>query len=436
MSIELFVASRYLFSRRRQTFTTIITIISVLGVAIGVGSMVVVMGVYNGFTHDLRDKILGVNPHIMIQPTTPAGVRSFDAVFDLEGTAYGGYVGYADSVSKLDGVASVSPYLYTEVLVSTPKGSTGLVVRGLEVNPIDDSKTINSSSTPSAGLPILDKMQEGSLHDIAYRESGMQGIIIGEELAFRFSLDIGNQISLMSPTGRRTAVGFMPKIVNFEIVGIFNAGLSDFDSRLAFIPLQAAQELINMPFGRVSGLEVYLDDPYQANEIGEKIIADIGLDFIARNWMDLNAGLFAALELERIGMFLVLAMIILVASFSIITSLVMLVMEKTKDIAILMSMGATAKNIRRIFMLQGTIIGILGTSIGYIIGLTLAFLLKKYQFIELPPGVFIMDHLPVLISAPDTILIGFVSILMCFLATIYPAWQAAKLVPTQALRYE
>lgn len=217
---------------------------------------------------------------------------------------------------------------------------------------------------------------------------------------------------------------------------MFSSGMTDYDSRLAYVSLDAAQELLGLPGGRVSGIEAFCDDPYQARELAGRIQEKLGPPFYARNWMDMNASLFAALQLERIGMFIVLAMVILVGSFSIITSLVMLVMEKTRDIAILMSMGATAGAVRRIFMLQGLIIGVVGTGIGYALGLSLAWLLKRYQFIDLPPGVYTMDKLPMLINVSDTVIIGVVAMIMCFLATIYPARQAARLRPAEALRYE
>ena len=225
-------------------------------------------------------------------------------------------------------------------------------------------------------------------------------------------------------------------IKSFRVEGIFKSGMSDFDSRLAYVSLSAAQELMGYPAGRISGIEAFVEEPYEAKEVGAAIAGELGWPFYTRNWIDMNANLFAALQLERFGMFIVLVMVILVGSFSIITSLVMLVMEKTKDIAILMSMGATVRDVRRIFMLQGAIIGAVGTSLGYVLGIILALLLKEYQFIELPPDVYMMDTLPVIIDPLDLAIIGAVSMLMCYLATIYPARKASALVPAEALRYE
>lgn len=413
MSFELFIASRYLVSRRKQTFISIISLMSVLGVAIGVAALVVVMGVYNGFTTDIRDRILGSNAHIMVMAANPA---AFD-------TPAGGVTSWLDRIKAVPGVKAATPYLYTEVLLSTPRGATGLVLRG--INP----------DQAGEALPLLHDLDAGDAADLASGK-GAPGILVGKDLADRFQLQVGSRINLMSPAGQRTTAGFAPKILPFRVVGVFKSGLSDYDNRLAYVSLEASRDLMGLPAGRISGIEVFAADPYAAREVGRSIETALGPPFYTRDWMELNASLFAALQLERIGMFIVLSMVILVGSFSIITSLVMLVMEKTRDIAILMSMGATARSIRRIFMLQGTIIGAVGTGLGYILGLTLAWLLKRYQFIQLPAGAYPMDKLPILISVPDTVLIGVVALIMCFLATVYPARQAARLVPAEALRYE
>ena len=416
MGFELFIALRYLTSRRRQTFISVISILSVLGVALGVGSLIVVLGVYNGFSSDIRNKILGANSHILLH-------SSISSSFDLDENGEGGYKDIAKELQKNPEVLAIAPFIYTEVLLSTPRGATGLIIRGID------------PKNATEALPMLRNLESGTLDDLV-RPKGVQGILIGTELAARFALEVGDRINLMSPAGERTTAGFVPKIKSYRVAGIFKAGLNDYDSRLAFVSLDSVSDLIGSPIGRISGLELFLKDPFQAQEISEEISASLGFSYYTKHWIELNTGLFSALKLERIGMFIVLSMIILIGSFSIITSLVMLVMEKTKDIAILMSMGATPKSIRRIFMMQGTIIGMFGTFIGYVCGLGLAFLLQKYKFIELPPGIYTTDYLPIVISFFDTFIVGVASMFICFLATIYPAIKAAKLVPTDALRYE
>ena len=387
---------------------------SVLGVAIGVAALVIVMSVYNGVTEEMREKILGANPHVMVM-ATQAGAFGPEAAKG-EGEVIG-------RIRETPGVVSATPFLYAEVLLSTPQGATGLVVRGID--PVSAGEA----------MPLLHHLESGSVEDLV-RESGPAGMIVGHDLARRFNLRVGSRVNLMSPAGQRTTAGFVPKLRSFRVVGVFKSGMSDFDSRLAYVSLGAAQELMGYPDGHVSGVEAFVKNPYDARDIAKDVAERLGPPFYSRNWIDMNANLFAALQLERFGMFIVLLMVILVGSFSIITSLVMLVMEKTKDIAILMSMGATAAGVRRIFMFQGAIIGAVGTSIGYVLGIVLALLLKKYQFIELPPGVYMMDTLPVIIDPVDLLVIGAVSMLLCFVATIYPARQAARLVPAEALRYE
>lgn len=414
MSYSLFIASRYLTSRSKRTFISIISFMSVLGVAIGVAALVIVMSVYNGVTEEMREKILGANPHVMVM-STQAGA------FGPEAARGEGEV--IERIRETPGVVSATPFLYAEVLFSTPQGATGLVVRGID--PVSAGES----------MPLLHHLESGSVEDLV-RESGPAGMIVGHDLARRFNLRVGSRVNLMSPAGQRTTAGFVPKLRSFRVVGVFKSGMSDFDSRLAYVSLGAAQELMGYPDGHVSGVEAFVKNPYDARDIAKDVAQRLGPPFYSRNWIDMNANLFAALQLERFGMFIVLLMVILVGSFSIITSLVMLVMEKTKDIAILMSMGATAAGVRRIFMFQGAIIGAVGTSIGYVLGIVLALLLKKYQFIELPPGVYMMDTLPVIIDPVDLLVIGAVSMLLCFVATIYPARQAARLVPAEALRYE
>ncbi len=438
MSFPFFIAKRYLTSRSKRTFISIISLMSVMGVAIGVAALVIVMSVYNGVTEEMREKILGANPHIIVLSSQPGAFdpAPVEGLLKEEGeqTAASAQADPAKEggasvspvlapVQQVPGIVSATPFLYAEVLLSTPYGATGLVVRGIDPRQAAEA------------MPLLRELQKGSVEDLD-RESGPAGMIVGHELATRFKLRVGSRVNLMSPAGQRTTAGFVPKLKSFRVAGIFKSGMSDFDSRLAYVSLPAAQDLMGYPSGRISGIEAFVEDPYKAKEIGSAVAEKLGWPFYARNWIDMNANLFAALQLERFGMFIVLVMVILVGSFSIITSLVMLVMEKTKDIAILMSMGATARDVRRIFMLQGVLIGAVGTSIGYVLGIILALLLKEYQFIELPPDVYMMDTLPVIIDPLDLAVIGAVSLLLCYLATIYPARKASGLIPAEALRYE
>ncbi len=412
LSFELFVALRYLFSRRKQTFIYIISLMSILGVALGVGALVVVLGVYNGFSTDIRDKILGANAHAIIMSYVPDALDNSEKIME--------------TALATKGVKGATPFLYTEVMLSAPGGVKGLILRGIDPN------------TAPKVLSILEDMQQGSVQALqtAPDHVGPPGIVIGQELASRLAIGVGSRVNLLSASGEATAKGFTPKIRPFTVVGIFKTGMFEYDASLAFVTLDAARTVLGVPENRITGIELVVDDVYKADAIAKDVETQLSSPYYVRHWMEMNANLFAALELEKIGMFILLTMVVLIGSFSIVATLVMLVMEKTRDIAILMSMGATKSMIRRIFMLQGTLIGVFGTLLGYVLGLSVAFLLKKYQFIKLPQGVYTIDHLPILLTWSDTLLVGAAAMLLCFLATIYPARQAASLEPAEALRYE
>ena len=408
MPFELFVALRYLFSRRKQTFIYIISIMSILGVALGVGALVVVLGVYNGLTTDMRDKIIGANAHGIVMSYVPAAFQQ-----------------HPDLVRRVEAVEHVrgaTPFIYTEVMLSAAGGVKGLVLRG-----------IDPESAPRV-LSMLREIRRGSVAGL--KREGTPGIVIGEDLAKRLGIGLGSRVNLLSPSGEKGATGYSPRIRPFEVVGIFKTGMFEYDATLAFVDLKAARDILGLPDGFLTGIEIMVDDVYKADAIARSVQDTLGSPFYVRHWREMNANLFAALKLEKIGMFILLTMVVLIGSFSIVTSLVMLVMEKTRDIAILMSMGATRSMIRRIFMLQGTIIGFVGTLLGYGMGLSLGWALKRYRFIKLPENVYTLDHLPIIISWQDVLIIGASAMLLCFLATLYPARQAARLEPAEALRYE
>ncbi len=410
-SFALFVACRYLFSRRKQTFISVISVMSILGVALGVGALVVVLGVYNGLTTDMRDKILGANAHGIIMSYQPS---AFQNTPDLRQQAL-----------AVPHVIGATPFIYTECMVSANGGVKGVVLRGIDP---DTAPTV---------VTMLGKLRKGSVQ--ALRPSGeddLPGIIIGEELAKRINVLMGSRLNLLTPSGKKGGAGYQPNIKSFKVVGTFKTGMFEYDSSLAFIDLDEARAVLGLPDGFLTGMEITVDDLFRADAIAADLAEQIGPPFYVRHWMEMNANLFAALKLEKVGMFILLAMVVLIGSFSIVTSLVMLVMEKTRDIAIMMSMGATRRMIRNIFMLQGTIIGAVGTLLGYAMGLSLGWALREYRFIKLPENVYTLDHLPIIITWSDVLLVGVSAMLLCFLATLYPARQASRLVPAEALRYE
>ena len=409
MSFELFVAKRYLFAKRKQAFIYVISLMAVLGVALGVAALVIVLGVYNGMTTDVRDKILGANAH---------GV-----VLSYQQRAFADNADIIETVGNVPGVTGVTPFIYSEGMLSAPGNSAkGVVLRGIDV-----------ASAPKV-LSMLKKLAHGTVTDL--QREGTPGIIIGSELAKRLHVELESRVNLLSPSAKAGATGYTPKIQPCEIVGIFKTGMFEYDTSLAFVSLDAARTVMGLSSDYLTGLEFTVADVFDVDRIAGAITSAIEPPFYVRTWTEMNANLFAALKLEKIGMFILLAMVVLIGSFSIVATLVMLVMEKTKDIAIMMSMGATPFMVRKIFMLQGTIIGFIGTLLGYVLGFGVGYLLKRYQFIKLPENVYTLDHLPISITLEDVIIVGVSAMVLCFLATLYPSRQASRLKPTEALRYE
>ncbi len=409
MYFELFIAMRYLLAKRKQAFISVISLVSIMGVALGVASLIIVLGVMNGFSQNLRDKILGINAHIVVGDYT-GGISD--------------YMELARELNALPGVRGSAPFIYTEVMLSSPGGVKGVVLRGID--PQEASKV----------LSLDQEMILGRVADLA-REDDLPGVIIGHELASTIGVGIGDTVNILSPSGERSAAGFTPKITVFEVCGVFKTGMYEYDSSFGYTSIRAAQTILGFREDLVTGMEVRVHDVDRAHIVSRTIDEFLGgYPYYVRNWMEMNQNLFAALKLEKIAMGVILAMIVLVGSFSIVTALVMLVMEKTRDIAVLMSMGATRSLIRRIFILLGMLIGTVGTAMGFVFGLGISHLLKEYQFIRLPADVYYLDHLPVLHQTQDLAIIGLAAMFLCFLATIYPARKASNLNPADALRYE
>lgn len=409
MKFELFIALRYLAARRKHSFISVISLISILGVGLGVAALIVVLGVMSGFSTDLRDKILGVNAHM---------------VAGIVGGAMRDYRGNIAKLDRVPGVLGATPFIYTEVMLSTPGGVKGVILRGID------------PATAGEVLSLPRDMVQGAPADLD-APGQFPGIILGRELAERTGATVGSAVNILSPSGRQSAAGFTPKVKTFVVRGIFRSGMFEYDTSMAYVNLAAAQDLLGFKHDLVTGIEIRVDDVYAVTSIGERVREALGgMPVYVRNWIDMNGNLFKALQLEKTAMFVILLMIVLVGSFSIITTLVMLVMEKTRDIAILMSMGATAENIRRVFMLQGVIIGGVGTTLGYALGLPVSWALARYQFIKIPGDVYPMDYLPIRLEWLDVTLVGVTALALCFLATLYPARQASRLRPAEALRHE
>lgn len=405
---EFFIAKRYLLAQRGMRFISITTWISILGVALGVAALIVVMGVMNGFTTDLRDKIIGVTSHIILFNGSEPIKNDPDLLSRINTTS---------------GVIASTPFIYSELMISTSSGGKGVLLRGIDPD------------TAPEVLSILKKMIIGEVKDL-HKQGALPGIIVGQEMAKRLGIHINSRVNMLAPSGQETAAGYVPKIKAFQVVGIFSLGMYEYDSTLAFVSLDEARTLLGWSEGTVTGIEVATNDVFKADTIGEALVQKLGGGFYAKSWMTMNANLFAALKLEKAAMAIILFLVVVVGAFSIITALVMMVMEKTKDIAILMSMGASSSQIRRIFITQGLLIGVLGTALGYAFGLFTCFMLEHFQFVQLPQGVYSLDYLPVLLEWTDLVFIGICAVAICFLATLYPASKASHLEPVEALRHE
>lgn len=406
-SYQFFIALRYFRSKKKHSGISINTLISIAGVALGVMTLLTVLSVMSGFHEDLQQKILGVNPHVII-------------------LSYGGRVADHESVMEkindVEGVTDSAPFIYGQVMLRSGDRAQGVVVRGID--PRIGAVTTN----------ILDNVISGSVKNL---EAGgdVPGIILGRQLLRSLGLFVGDEIDMVSPMGEMGPLGMIPKMKKFRVVGYFEAGMYEFDSSLAFISLKAAQGFFNYD-NTITGIEIRTNDLYNAGKVAEMVEFHLGSPFYAKDWMQMNRNLFSALKLEKIVMFIILTLIILVASFNIISNLIMIVIEKGREIAIMKAMGATNRGIMSIFMIHGLIIGFTGTGLGVAGGYLLCQFLKTYKFINLPADVYYLSYLPVKLSLFDFSVVSLSALLISLLATIYPAWQAAKTDPVEPLRYE
>jgi len=409
MRYELYISLRYLKAKRKQVFISIITLLSMAGVALGVMALIIVLSVMSGFEEDLKKKILGTNAHLVVLQ---------------QGSAMRDYPEILKKVEEAKGVVAATPFIFTQAMLTSENNVHGIVLRGID--PATAGKVINIEST----------LKKGSMAGLQKEETeGQPGIFIGKELAQTLGVVLNDSVVVVSPAGGQAPMGAGPPQKNLRVARILDNGKFEYDTSMAYISLRSAQKFLAMG-DTISGLEVKVDDIYAVKKIGDRIRKDLGFPFWTKDWMQMNRSLFAALKLERIVMFIILVLIVLVAAFGIVSTLIMVVMEKTKDIAILKSMGATARSVMRIFIFEGLIIGCVGTLVGLFGGYLVCTLLAKYQFITLPSDVYYISRLPVKMNLLDFILVALSALGISFIATLYPSWQASRLDPAEALRYE
>jgi len=405
---QVFVAIRYLKSRKRHRSVSVNTAISIAGVAVGVMALLVVLSVMSGFHEDLQNKILGVNTHLVVL-NYKAQVEDYEFVIR--------------EAMEVEGVVAASPFVLGQVMVSASGRAQGVYMRG--VVPERELETTEIES----------HMVSGSLLELLNPEMKKPGLVLGKELAERLGVYLGDDVKIISPFGGMGPMGNLPKVKRFEVVGIFEVGMFEYDSNLVLTALPPAQDFLEMGQS-VTGVEVKVEDVYAADKIGAMISKKLGGLFYAKDWIQMNKNLFAALKLEKLAMFVILTLIVLVAAFNIVSTQIMNVIEKEREIAILKAMGSTNGSIMGIFMLQGFLIGLVGTIIGLISGYALGFILNEFQLIKLPADVYYLSHLTAKMKLSDFVAVSVSAVIISFLATIYPAWQASRLNPVEPLRYE
>jgi lipoprotein-releasing system permease protein len=410
MSFTWFVGSRYLRARQKQAFISLITFLATAGIAVGVMALIVVIAVMTGFESELQDRILGIESHVLV-------MRYGESVSDIDATVA--------SIESIDGVQSAAPFVYTQVMLRSSHGVTGAVLKALDPSRPGPPIFVNKEIT------LADALQD-ALPDES--DGKAPGLIVGRVTAEKLKVIVGDPIFLISPLGKGAGTSQMPTVMRFSVAGIFETGMNEYDGAMSFVRLDVAQRLLQMP-GQATGLEVRVADIYQARAIADDIVARIGFPFWARDWMQMNRNLFSMLRLQKAVMFIILTLIVLVAAFNIASALIMMVMEKTRDIAILKTIGATNRHIRQIFVFKGLVIGCLGTVVGGVLGFVLCGILKRYPFIKLPGDVYFLTTLPVSLLPMDVLVIGLSTVGICFLATLYPAVSASSLDPVDGIRY-
>ena len=407
MSFELFVALRYLLARRKQAFISLISLISTIGVAVGVMALVIALALMTGLQGELRDRILGSTAHVYVWKT--GGIDDYKAE--------------VDKLRHVSGVTGAGPAIIGKALISSARADAFITLKG-----VDPALEANVTDIQRA-------MLRGSIGGLVpASEEDLPGILVGRNLADQLGLGVGDAATLLTPQGTLSPMGMIPRTRRVRVAGIYALGLYEFDSAYGFVSLDFAERLLGK--GAPDLIELRVADIEDAPSISEAVVRDLGADYVSQDWADMNQALFSALWLEKMAISITIGLIVMVAALNIVASLILLVMEKSRDIAILKTMGTSSQRIMRIFMLQGLVIGLVGTSVGAACGLALCRVLDRYRLIQIPMDVYQVSYVPFVVQPFDFALVVVSAILICFLATIYPSRQASRLDPVQALRFE
>ncbi len=409
LPFELYVALRYLLARRKQAFISLISLISTIGVGVGVMALVIALALMTGLQGEIRDRIVGSAAHVYVWKIAEGGIRDYQAE--------------SARLAAEPDVVGAAPAILGKALVSTDKGEAFVDLKG--VDPALEPQVTD----------IARAMQQGALEALAGRaDDQLDGLVIGRDLAAQLGVTVGDAVTLLTPHGSLSPMGMMPRTRRLEVVGVFSLGLYQFDSAYGFVSLPVARRLLDRP--GVDFVQLRVDDMYEAPRVSERLAQRLGPGYLTQDWADMNQSLFSALWIEKVAIGITIGLIVAVAALNNIASLILLVMEKSRDIAILKTMGASAPSIMRVFMLQGLVIGVVGTGTGATLGYLACWVLDRYRLIRVPMDVYQISHVPFTIEPLDFALVVVAAVAICFVATIYPARQAARLDPAQALRYQ
>jgi lipoprotein-releasing system permease protein len=406
---ELRIALRYLTAKRKQAFISLISAISVIGVAVGVMAVLISLGLMNGLQGEIRTRILGATAHLSLY-------RSGGAPFEE-------YREVVKAVREVPGVLGSAPAFYGKGLITSATGSALATLKGIKV---EEERSVTD-------LPS--HLEQGTLDGFDEAASGTPPLLLGRELAGGLNVGVGDVVSVTSPQGRLTPMGVLPRVTKFRVAGLVRTGLFEFDSSWAYMPLAAAQRIFEQG-DQASLVEVRVRELFQVRRLARDVLARVGEGWVSTDWIQMNQSLFSALWLEKTAIALTIGLIVMVAALNIVATLVLMVMEKHKDIAILVSMGASRGAMMRIFMLQGTVIGALGTAVGSTLGIAACYVLDRYRLLRVPEDVYQISHVPFRLLPGDAAIVIVGALLICFLATLHPARGAARLDPAEALRYE